>query len=135
LLRAAAGRAEIPGPPSSQGAGGLHRDTEGTGRYDLLEVETRGFSGLRTLDSTGLPLHTDNQSVIKERIYSHKSDRNILHDEITVIDHAFTQPWTVMKDYRRSQEAQPVWRDSACVEDNQHVRIGTTAACSAPTVC
>jgi hypothetical protein len=103
---------------------GQWRDTEGTGRYDVLEVETRGFSGLRTLDSTGLPLHADNQSVIKERIYSHKTDRNILHDEITVIDHAFTQPWTVMKDYRRSQDAQPLWRDSACVEDNQHVRIG-----------
>jgi hypothetical protein len=99
-------------------------DTGGSGRYDLLEVETRAFKGLRTLDSSAIPLHADNQSVIKERIYSDKADRNILHDEITVIDHAFTRPWTVLKDYRRSREAQPAWRDSACVEENQHVRIG-----------
>jgi hypothetical protein len=99
-------------------------DTERTGRYDLLAVETRGFKGLRTLDSTGLPLHEDNQSIIKERFYSDKTDGNILHDEITVIDHALTRPWTVMKDYRRSKEARPLWRDSACVEENQHVRIG-----------
>jgi hypothetical protein len=99
-------------------------DTAGSGRYDLLQVETRGFKGLRTLDSTAIPLHADNQSIIKEQIYSDKADRDILHDEITVIDHAFTRPWTVMKDYRRSKEAQPRWRDSACLEENQHVRIG-----------
>ena len=99
-------------------------DTDGSGRYDLLEVETRGFKGLRTLDSTGLPLHEDNQSIIKERFYSDKADGNILHDEITVIDHALTRPWTVLKDYRRSKEARPPWRDSVCVEENQHVRIG-----------
>jgi hypothetical protein len=99
-------------------------DADGSGGYDLLEVETRGFKGLRTLDSTGLPLHEDNQSIIKERIYGDKSDRNILHDEITVIDHAFTRPWTVMKDYRRAKEARPVWRDSACLEENPHLRIG-----------
>ena len=99
-------------------------DTSGSGRYDVLAVETRGFKGLRTLDSTGLPLHADNQSIIKERIYSDATSPDILHDEITVIDHAFTQPWTVMKDYRRSPQPRPVWRDSACLEENPHVRIG-----------
>jgi hypothetical protein len=99
-------------------------DMQGSGRFDLLEVETRGFGGLRTLDSTGLPLHADNQSIIKERIFGDRTDRNVLHDQITVIDHAFTRPWTVMKDYRRSPEARPLWRESVCVEDNQHVRIG-----------
>ncbi len=99
-------------------------DTAGSGRYDLLEIETRGFKGLRTLDSTAIPLHKDNQSIIKERIYSDAADRDVLHDEITVIDHAFTRPWTVMKDYRRSKEARPHWRDSNCLEENQHVRIG-----------
>jgi hypothetical protein len=40
------------------------------GRYDVLEVETRGpFKGPRVYDFTGLPLHHDNQSVFKERIY------------------------------------------------------------------
>ena len=47
-----------------------------------------------------------------------------MHDEITVIDHAFTHPWTVLKDYSRSKEPQPAWRDSVCLEENQHVRIG-----------
>jgi hypothetical protein len=99
-------------------------DTGGRGRYDLLEVETRGFKGLRTLDSTGLPLHADNQSIIKERIYTDKAAGDVLHDEITVIDHAFTRPWTVTKDYRRSAQPQPVWRNSECLEENPHVRIG-----------
>src|SRR5262245_34402779 len=35
------------------------------GRYNVLDVETRGFKGPRTYDNTGLPLHPDNQSVIK----------------------------------------------------------------------
>ena len=99
-------------------------DTKGDGRFDLLDVETRGFKGLRTLDSTAIPLHRDNQSIIRERFFSDQADRDVLHDEITVIDHAFTRPWTVMKDYRRAKEARPAWRDSACAEENQHVRIG-----------
>jgi hypothetical protein len=99
-------------------------DTDGSGRYDLLDVETRGFKGLRTLDSAGLPLHADNQSIIKERIYTDKATRDILHDEITVIDHAFTRPWTVIKDYRRSPQPQPVWRESSCLDGNLHVRLG-----------
>jgi hypothetical protein len=98
-------------------------DAGGSGRYDVLAVETRGFKGLRTLDSTGLPLHADDQSIIKERIYSDAAG-DVLHDEITVLDHALTRPWTVIKDYRRSREPQPVWRTSACLEENPHVRIG-----------
>ena len=99
-------------------------DTRGDGRFDLLDVETRGFKGLRTLDSTAIPLHRDNQSIIRERFFGDQADRDVIHDEITVIDHAFTRPWTVMKDYRRTKEARPAWRDSACAEENQHVRIG-----------
>jgi hypothetical protein len=45
-------------------------DEDGDGRYDVLEVETRGFKGPRFYDVTGLPLHRDNQSVFKERISS-----------------------------------------------------------------
>jgi hypothetical protein len=99
-------------------------DTRGSGRYDLLVVETRGFKGLRTLDSTGLPLHADNQTIVRERFYTDATAADVLHDEITVIDHAFTRPWTVIKDYRRSPESQPEWRGSACLEENPHVRIG-----------
>ena len=99
-------------------------DPQGSGRFDALLVETRAFHGLRTLDSTAIPLHADNQSVIKERIFGDAADRNLLHDEITVIDHAFTHPWTVTKSYRRLADARPIWRDSSCVEENQHVRVG-----------
>jgi hypothetical protein len=99
-------------------------DEDGDGRYDVLAIETRGFRGIRTLDSTGLPLHRDNETVIKERIYSDKSDANILRDEITLFDHALTHPWTVTKSYRRTAQAKPQWAESKCAEDNGHIRIG-----------
>jgi hypothetical protein len=104
---------------------GKWHDEDGDGRFDLLEVETRAFKGPRAYDSTGLPLHTDNQTVIKERIYLDKADRNILHDEITVIDHALTQPWTMTRNYRHEKNPQPVWRETICAENNQHVGIGS----------
>ena len=56
-------------------------DTSGSGHYDVLEVETRNFRGPRAFESTGLPLHRDNQSVIKERFYRDQADRNILYDD------------------------------------------------------
>jgi hypothetical protein len=99
-------------------------DTDGDGRYDVLEIETSGFRGPRSFDSAGLPLHEDNQTLVKERIYSDKSNPNILHDEITVIDNALTRPWTVTKSYRRSPQARPVWHQPTCVEGNTYVRIG-----------
>jgi hypothetical protein len=99
-------------------------DTRGQGRYDMLEIETRGFAGPRAYDDTGLPLHRDNQSIVKERLYTDADDPNVLHDAITVIDHALTRPWSATKNYRRTQQAHIVWRDAACVEENQHVRIG-----------
>jgi hypothetical protein len=99
-------------------------DEDGGGRYTALEVETRGFKGPRSYDDTGLPLHRDNQTVVRERIYGDKADRNILHDEITVLDHALTRPWTATKNYRRRQEARPIWAENSCVEANQHVQVG-----------
>jgi hypothetical protein len=99
-------------------------DTDGDGRFDVLEVETRNFKGPRAYDNSGLILHPDNQSVIKERISLDKADRNILHDEITVIDDALTRPWTVMKSYRRDPSPRPVWHEDICEEGNQHVKIG-----------
>ena len=47
-------------------------DTDGDGKYDVLEVETRGFKGPRIYEIRGLPLHRDNQSVFKERFYLDK---------------------------------------------------------------
>jgi hypothetical protein len=96
-------------------------DEGDTGRYNVLEIETRGFKGPRTFDNSGLPLHADNQTVIKERIFQDRTDPNILYDEITTLDHALTRPWTATKKYRHVQ--QPVWHESVCAENNPHVEI------------
>src|SRR4051812_9908912 len=72
-------------------------DEDRDGIYDVLEVETRSFKGPRAYDATGLPLHFDNQSVFKERFHLDKDNPGILHDEITVFDHALTRPWSVNK--------------------------------------
>jgi hypothetical protein len=99
-------------------------DQDGDGRYDLFEVETRGpFKGPRAYDTSGLPLHADNQTVVKERIYLDPSDPNVAHDEVTVIDHALTRPWVVMKNYRRVANPQPFWREINCAENNNHLEI------------
>jgi hypothetical protein len=99
-------------------------DEDGDGKYDVLEVETRLFKGPRVYDGSGLPLHHDNQSVIKERIYLDKADRNTLFDEITVFDHALTQPWSVTKKARRDLKPKPFWQTAVCAENNSMVRIG-----------
>ena len=99
-------------------------DTDGDGHYDVLEVETRGFRGPRAYDASGMPLHPDNRSVIKERIFIDKADPQIVHDEVTVIDNALTRPWTVMKNYRRNPERFPEWAEENCPETNNHVVIG-----------
>ena len=99
-------------------------DTNQDGHFDLLEVETRGpFKGPRSYDTSGLPLHQDNQTIVKERIYLDKSDRDVAHDEVTVIDHALTRPWTVMKNYHRVSSQQPFWREINCAENNNHLEI------------
>jgi len=100
-------------------------DEDGDGVYDVLEVETRGpFKGPRVYDASGLPLHFDNQSMFKERIFLDKADPNILHDVITVFDHALTRPWTVDKRYRRSGDPRPVWPEYNCPESNQQIKVG-----------
>src|SRR5437588_7113896 len=99
-------------------------DTDGDGKYDLLEVETRGFKGPRIYDIRGLPLHYDNQSVFKERFYLDKADPNLLHDQITVIDNALTRPWVVDKKYIRNADSRADWPESICPEYNANVQIG-----------
>jgi hypothetical protein len=101
---------------------GAWQDADGDGRYHSLAVETRGLKGPRTLDSSGMPLAADNQTVITERLFSDKADANVLHDEITTVDHAFSRPWTVTKSYRRARK--PIWFEFVCQEGNQQVIIG-----------
>jgi len=95
--------------PSYQGFSiGKWLDEGDTGVYDVLEVETRGpFKGPRTYDASGLPLAFDNESTFKERIFRDKSKPEILHDVITVFDHALTRPWTVDKTYRHGATKYP----------------------------
>ena len=98
-------------------------DENGDGRYDLLEAETRHLKGPRVYDGTGLPLHHDERSIIKERIYLDKADNNVIHDDITVIDNALTQPWSVSKKAGRDPDPRPIWRSAVCSENNSLVRI------------
>jgi hypothetical protein len=100
-------------------------DEDGDGVYDVLEVETRGpFKGPRTYDASGLPLHFDNDSTIKERIFLDKSDPNMLHNVITVFDRALTRPWTVDKTFRRGTTKYPNWSRFSCLEGTGYVTIG-----------
>jgi hypothetical protein len=98
-------------------------DTDNDGRFDTLEVETRNFKGPRTVEFSGIPLHDDNETVVKERIYLDKADKDMMHNEITIMDHAFTHPWTVDKHYRRDRNV--LWYEDNCNENNHHVIIGT----------
>ena len=80
------------------------------------------MKGPRTYEGSGLPLHKDNQTIVKERIYLDKTNPDILYDEITTIDHALTRPWAVTKKFRR--EHNPTWFENDCSEDNHHLAIG-----------
>jgi hypothetical protein len=103
---------------------GKWTDEDHDGRYDTLTVETRYMKGQRVFDPSGLPLHADNETVIRERFHLDKANGNLLHDEITVIDNALTRPWTANKIYQRNTDPRPVWREEVCEENNPHLRIG-----------
>ena len=111
--------------PSFQGYSiGKWIDEDGDGRFDVLDVATRHFKGPRALDPTGLPVHADNQSIVKERIYFNKTDPKRLHDEITLIDNAFTRPWTVLKSYRRDPRRYPIHVEQDCSGTTANILIG-----------
>jgi hypothetical protein len=102
---------------------GTWRDTDGDGRYDLLDVETRYVKGPRSYDTSGLPLHADNETVVKEKIYLDKENPDVMWNEITTIDHALTEPWMVKKKYTRDSNPRHNWIEEVCPENNPHVRI------------
>lgn len=104
---------------------GHWEDADGDGRYDTLVVETRGIKGPHSYDNSGIPFHEDEQAVVKERIYSDKTNPNVLYAEITTIDNALTRPWTVKRSYRRLPAKEPVWSEYVCSENNRHLQIGT----------
>jgi hypothetical protein len=96
-------------------------DEDGDGQYDALEIETRNLKGPRIFDPSGIPLHDDNASIVKERIFLDKADGNILRNQITTIDNALTRPWTVTRGYRRMRNAQFV--EHICAEANDYIFI------------
>ena len=97
-------------------------DSANTGTYDTLEVETRYLKGLRLMDSSGIPLASDNSTVVKEKLYLDQKDPNILRDEITTIDNAFTRPWTVSRFMRRAKDQ--TFDEYTCTEDDHWLVIG-----------
>jgi hypothetical protein len=100
-------------------------DEDGDGKFDVLEAETRHFLGPRSFDNAGIPLHVDNQTVIKERLFRDKQNPEILHDVMTTIDHALTKPWTVDKTYKLTHDRDFV--QNICSVGNNHVVIGKEA--------
>jgi len=95
------------------------------GRFSVLEVETRNVMGPRSFDNAGIPLHVDNQTVIKERMFRDRQNTEIIHDVITTIDHALARPWTIDKTYRLQRN--PHWVQNICSVGNMHVVIGKDA--------
>jgi len=99
-------------------------DEDGDGKYDVLEVETRFLKLPRGYDTSGLPFHKDGQAVIKERLHLDKADRNTLVEEITVIDHALTRPYTKIQKFTRNANPRPAWHSDVCSQDNTWIKIG-----------
>jgi hypothetical protein len=97
-------------------------DTDGDGKFDTLEVETRGFKSPRTFEGSGLPLHDDGLSVIKERLRLDPANPDVLLNETTVTDNALTRPWTVKRSYQRDRKSE--WYMIDCAENNPHVMVG-----------
>ena len=97
-------------------------DTNGDGRYDVLEVETRNIRTPHTFDQAGIPFSDDGQAVVKERFFLDKANPDIMHIEMTTIDASLTRPWTAVKNYRRSRKI--LWSENNCTEGNNHVVIG-----------
>ena len=100
-------------------------DEDGDGKYDVLEIETRFLKNPRGYDTTGIPFHADGKTVIKERIYVDKADRNVLWNEITVIDNALTRPYSKKQRAERNPDPHPTWKSDSCSEYNAQVLIGT----------
>lgn len=101
---------------------GKWHDEDRNGRYDVLVVETRAIKGPRSYDSSGLPFHKNNATVVHERIYLDKSNPDVLRNDVTVHDDALTRPWSVARTYHRQRET--AWLETICGEDEHQVKIG-----------
>ena len=104
---------------------GHWEDESADGKYRTLAIETRSFKGPRIVDGSGIPLHADNQTIIKEHVSLDPTNADVLRDEITLIDHALTRPWTVTRSYKRNRGLPPA--EYSCGENNEHVFIHNEA--------
>lgn len=100
---------------------GQWHDENGDGEYDMLSIETRAIKGPRSIDSTGVVLHENNETVVFEEI--RRLDANTLEDRITTIDDAFTGPWTINQHYNHVTE-NITWVEYVCAEGNRHIKLG-----------
>jgi hypothetical protein len=83
------------------------------------------MKGPRVYDASGIPLHADNQTVVEERIHLDKTDASLMHNDMTIIDHALTKPWLVNQTYKRQASSKPQWfSHMVCGEGNSHIGIG-----------
>ena len=98
-------------------------DTDNDGKFDTLEIETRYMRGPRAFDATGMPLHADNKTVVKERIYQDKSNPNVILNDITTFDSSLTKPWAITKRYGRNPKEINFFPEENCAEGNGHVEI------------
>src|SRR6266436_1219905 len=104
---------------------GRGQDVPLTEEYRLIHeasLADQASGGQRIYDQSGIPFHEDGEGLIRERIYLDKNDLNILHNEMTTIDHALTRPWTVTRNYRREKKV--IWTENNCVEGNDNIAIG-----------
>ena len=97
-------------------------DDDIEGAHATLEIETRAMRGLRLVENSGIPLASDGDTVVKERLYLDRADPDVMHNEITTIDHAFTHPWVVSRFYKRVRDARP--QEDNCAEENRLIVIG-----------
>lgn len=101
---------------------GEWHDENSDGVYDMLSIITRGIKGPRSIDSTGVVLHENNETEVREEIRLREG--NTLEDTITTIDDAFTGPWTIKQQYSHVPQADAIWVEYVCAEGNRHIKLG-----------
>lgn len=100
---------------------GEWQDENLDGVYDVLSVETRGMTGPRAFDHQGVPLHANNETVVRERM--RLVDEARMANEITTIDDALTQPWTIEQRYGRETE-DVIWQEHLCIGSKRYMTLG-----------
>ena len=101
------------------------RDEDGSGRYTVLVVETRGFRPAylrrrRHPAAQGQPdrHHAGSSGSRAKTCWTTRSPSTTM---------PWTRPWTVTKHLPGETAQRPVWRELACAENNSHVQTGGAA--------